>query len=94
MLPERDLFQHLALRREHGDAAGYGRADEEAAIRGEGHAVGHVTVAQLGERRRLAVVQTADAVRHRLCPVQPPLGVERDAVGIDAGPLHQKLAVP
>ena len=41
----------------------------------------------------LAVLEAADAMRHRLGPVEPALGVEGDAVGVDVRPLEHQLAV-
>src|SRR5207245_9670214 len=49
-------------------------------------------VGKLAERRRLAALEAADAMGHRLRPVKAALGVECDAIGIHVWQLEQHLA--
>ena len=56
VLVEMDLAEHLAVRRDHRDPAGDRGGDEQPAVGGEGHAVGHMAVGELAERLRLAAV--------------------------------------
>src|SRR5947209_19045403 len=49
-------------------------------------------VGKLAERHRLAALEAADAMGHRLRPVKAALGVECDAIGIHVWQLEQHLA--
>jgi hypothetical protein len=78
-----DLAEHGTVRRDDRDSLGDRGRHEQAPVRGEGHAVGHVTVRELAERDRLTVLEPLNPVGHRLGPVEPLPRVEGNPVRVD-----------